>query len=114
VGHGQAGGGRLLEDFHQRLFVGRRVRRFGRPGFIQRLAVQAVFLEKVVQSRQTDAKVPSGFNEIEYVTARGVRMSRYEVRDGPGIARQEFSVGSAGELVLNLANDFSGGALVLS
>jgi len=41
-------------------------------------------------------------------------MSDQEMGDGPGIARQEFSVGAAGESVLNFTDDLPRGEVVLA
>lgn len=87
--------------------------RFGRRGIIQRLAVQAVLVEEVVQSRQADTNVPSGFDKIEQVITGSVGMGDQEMRNRPDIARQEFSVGSAGESVLNLTDDLPRREIVL-
>jgi hypothetical protein len=90
------------------------VRWFAGRGLIQRLAVQAVFLEELVQSRAAHTDVPSVFNELEHVIAGSVGMSHQELCHRSSIAWQKLSIGSAGQLVLNLADDFSGGELVLS
>jgi len=67
-----------------------------------------------VQSRKADTNVPSGFDEIKQVIAPGVRMGDPKVRDGPRIARQKLSVGSAGDSVLNLTDDLPRGEVVLT
>jgi hypothetical protein len=88
--------------------------RFARRGLLQRFAVQAVFLQKVVQGDPTDANVPSRLNEIEYVIARGIRMRGQEVSHRSGVAWQKFSVGPASESLLNFPDDIPGREPLLS
>jgi hypothetical protein len=87
------------------LFVSGGVGRFARRSIIQRLAVQAVFVEEPMESRQAHTNVPRCFDEVEQVVTGGIGMGDQEMGDGAGITRQEFSVGSAGKSVLNFTDD---------
>jgi len=104
----------MLKNFQQRSFVSHQRRQRGAAGLIQRRTIQSILLEVFVQGRSTDTNIPRGFHEIDDILARGFGMSHQEVREGAGETWQEFSIGSTGHVVLNLADDFSGGQLALS
>jgi hypothetical protein len=57
--------------------------------------------------------LPSAFDEIQHVAPARLKMSHQELRDRPGVARQEFPIGPAGKAVLDFPDHLAGGQLLL-
>jgi len=84
------------------------------PGFLQRGTVQAVLLEELPKGHFGDAEFPGTSDEIQQFVPSGLGMGEEKLGDRAGMARQEFPVRAAAEVMVNLLGNFEGGELPMA
>jgi hypothetical protein len=70
--------------------------------------VQAVLLEELIHGDARDRDAKGGVDEVQQLSAGGVRVAQQEAGDWSGETRQEFAVGAALEAVMRLLDDLFG------
>ena len=67
-----------------------------------------------MQRSHGNLNLPSAFDEVQHVRAVRLRMGQEKLCDRPGIAGQEFSIGTTGEAMLYFPHHISGRELALT
>lgn len=81
-------------------------RRF--PDVVQAGTVQAVLREEFPKRHFGDAEVPRTLNEVQQFVPGSLGVGKKKRGDRAGVTRQELSVRTAGETMLNLLDDLPG------